>query len=37
MVAGVVYDPVRQEMFSAERGAGAYLNGRRIHVSTAAG
>ena len=35
-VAGVVYDPVRQEMFSAERGAGAYLNGRRIHVSQAA-
>jgi myo-inositol-1(or 4)-monophosphatase len=34
-IAGVVYDPVRQEMFSAERGAGAYLNGRRIHVSTA--
>jgi myo-inositol-1(or 4)-monophosphatase len=36
MVAGVVYDPVRQEMFTAERGAGAYLNNRRIHVSTAA-
>jgi len=35
MVAGVVYDPIRQEMFSAERGAGAYLNNRRIHVSAA--
>jgi myo-inositol-1(or 4)-monophosphatase len=34
-IAGVVYDPIRQEMFSAERGAGAYLNGRRIKVSTA--
>src|SRR5438270_296866 len=34
MVAGVVYDPIRQEMFSAERGAGAYLNNRRIHVSS---
>jgi myo-inositol-1(or 4)-monophosphatase len=33
IVAGVVYDPTRQEMFSAERGAGAYLNHRRIHVS----
>ncbi len=33
MVAGVVYDPIRQEMFSAERGAGAYLNNRRIKVS----
>lgn len=32
-VAGVVYDPIRQEMFSAERGAGAYLNGKRIRVS----
>ena len=32
-IAGVVYDPVRQELFSAERGAGAYLNGKRIRVS----
>jgi myo-inositol-1(or 4)-monophosphatase len=35
MVAGVIYDPIRQEMFSAERGAGAYLNNRRIRVSAA--
>lgn len=35
-IAGVVYDPVRDEMFSAERGGGAYLNNRRIHVSTTA-
>ncbi|HKE21928.1 MAG TPA: inositol monophosphatase family protein [Bryobacteraceae bacterium] len=34
MIAGVVYDPLRQEMFAAERGAGAYLNNRRIHVSS---
>ncbi len=33
MIAGVVFDPVRQEMFTAERGAGAYLNNRRIRVS----
>src|ERR1051326_3025644 len=33
MVAGVVYDPIRQEMFSAERGAGAYLNNHRMCVS----
>ena len=33
MIAGVIYDPVRREMFSAERGAGAYLNHHRIHVS----
>ena len=34
MVAGVVYDPIRQELFAAERGAGAYLNNRRIRVSS---
>lgn len=33
MVCGVIFDPVRREMFTAERGAGAFLNGRRIHVS----
>ena len=33
VIAGVIYDPVRQEMFTAERGAGAYLNHRRIRVS----
>ncbi|MBL8232978.1 MAG: inositol monophosphatase [Bryobacterales bacterium] len=33
LIAGVIYDPLRQEMFSAERGGGAYLNNRRIHVS----
>jgi len=36
MVAGVVFDPTRQELFAAERGGGAYLNGRRIHVSRTA-
>jgi len=34
-IAGVVFDPLRDEMFAAERGAGAYLNNRRIHVSKA--
>jgi myo-inositol-1(or 4)-monophosphatase len=33
LIAGVIYDPLRDEMFSAERGAGAFLNGERIHVS----
>ena len=33
MIAGVVFDPLRQEMFSAELGSGAYLNHRRIRVS----
>lgn len=30
---GVVYDPMRDEMFAAERGRGATLNDRRIRVS----
>ena len=30
---GVVYDPMQNELFSAERGRGAWLNGRVIHVS----
>jgi myo-inositol-1(or 4)-monophosphatase len=30
---GVVYDPMRDEMFAAERGQGATLNGRPIHAS----
>ncbi len=30
---GVVYDPLRDEMFAAERGQGATLNDRRIRVS----
>ncbi len=33
MTAGVIYDPLRDELFQAERGKGAWLNGRRIHVS----
>ena len=33
MVAGVIYDPLRDEMFVAEKGRGAWLNGRQIKVS----
>jgi myo-inositol-1(or 4)-monophosphatase len=33
LVAGIVYDPMRDELFAAEAGRGAWLNGRRIHVS----
>jgi len=36
MICGVIYDPVRNEMFTAERGGGAYLNNRRISVSKTA-
>jgi myo-inositol-1(or 4)-monophosphatase len=32
-IAGVIYDPTRDELFSAEKGSGAYLNGERISVS----
>jgi len=32
---GAVYDPTRRELFTAERGGGAFLNGRPIHVSPA--
>jgi myo-inositol-1(or 4)-monophosphatase len=30
---GVVYDPLRQELFTASRGEGAQMDGRRIRVS----
>jgi myo-inositol-1(or 4)-monophosphatase len=33
VVVGVVYDPIRDELFAAERGGGATLNGRRARVS----
>jgi myo-inositol-1(or 4)-monophosphatase len=29
----VVYDPIKQEMFTAARGSGAHLNGKRIRVT----
>ena len=32
-VAGVIYEPITDQMFWAEKGQGAYLNGRRIRVS----
>ena len=33
MILGVVYDPLRQELFEAQAGQGALLNGERIQVS----
>lgn len=36
LIAGVIFDPTRNEMFSAERGSGAFLNNERISVSKAA-
>src|SRR5512138_2470464 len=32
-VAGVLFDPTRDELFAAERGSGTYLNGTRVSVS----
>ncbi|MGH9375190.1 MAG: inositol monophosphatase family protein [Terriglobia bacterium] len=33
VVAGAVFDPARQEMYTAERGSGAFMNGNRLEVS----
>ena len=33
IVAGVIYDPIKDEMFTAEKGQGAWLNDRRLRVS----
>ena len=35
MIAGVTFDPTRQELFAAEKGGGATLNGQKIAVSKA--
>lgn len=35
-VIGIVYQPYAEELFYAEKGKGAYLNGKQIHVSGAA-
>jgi|HubBroStandDraft_1064217.scaffolds.fasta_scaffold16297_1 myo-inositol-1(or 4)-monophosphatase len=34
-IAGVVYDPTRDELFAAQKGQGAQLNAKPIHVSKA--
>lgn len=36
LIAGVLYDPTRDELFAAARGNGATLNGKAIHVSKTA-
>ncbi len=33
LVAGVIYDPIKDELFWAEKGGGAFLNDRRLRVS----
>lgn len=34
ILAGVIYDPIKDEMFHAEKGRGAFVNDRRIRVSS---
>lgn len=34
-VLNVLYDPTKDELYVAEKGKGAFLNGKRIHVSDA--
>jgi myo-inositol-1(or 4)-monophosphatase len=34
LLAGVIYDPTRDELFAAEKRSGATLNGRPLHVSS---
>ena len=33
LIAGVVYEPIHDELFWAESGAGSYLNRKRLRVS----
>lgn len=33
ITAGVIYDPLRDDLFTATKGAGAYRNGKRMKVS----
>ncbi len=33
IVSGVIYDPIKDEMFYAEKNNGAYLNNKRVRVS----
>ena len=37
VVAGVVYEPLRELAFAAEKGSGAFRDGERMHVSTMEG
>jgi len=34
IVIGVIYNPLNDELFTAIKGGGAFLNGHRLHVST---
>ena len=34
IICGIVYDPIKDEMFSAEKGNGSYINNQRMRVSS---
>jgi len=34
VICGIIYDPIKDEMFVAEKGNGSYLNNQRIRVSS---
>lgn len=33
LIIGVIYDPIKKELFTAQRGGGSFLNNKPIHVS----
>lgn len=37
LVIGIVYNPIINQLFTAEKGKGAYLNNEKIHVSNTDG
>ena len=34
IICGIIYDPIKDEMFTAEKGNGSYINNKRIRVSS---
>ena len=36
IICGIIYDPIKDEMFTAEKGNGSYLNNQRMRVSSRA-
>ena len=34
IICGIVYDPIKDEMFTAEKGNGSYINNQRMRVSS---
>ena len=34
IISGIIFDPIKDEMFTAEKGNGSYLNNQRMRVSS---